>query len=154
MKKMYVHTRVKRRRFFFAGSCAGVECGSGKTCVVRSGSPKCICSPNCKRHDGLHVKGPVCGTDGVSYKSHCRLKKRSCRTRDQSLVVAYHGLCQSECVHYKPSLYSQYCRLNKHLSVCRIDMFTTAFDVSLNLGSNNSECYGVGACNQNCKMAK
>ncbi|XP_050433027.1 follistatin-A isoform X2 [Adelges cooleyi] len=79
------------------GSCAGVECGSGKTCVMRSGSPKCICSPNCKRHDGLRVKGPVCGTDGVSYKSLCRLKKRSCRTRDQSLVVDYHGLCQNSC---------------------------------------------------------
>lgn len=79
-----------------AESCTGVECGTDKTCVMRSGSPKCICSPNCKRHDGLRVKGPVCGTDGISYKSHCRLKKRSCRTRDQSLVVAYHGLCQSE----------------------------------------------------------
>ncbi|VVC28539.1 Kazal domain,Follistatin-like, N-terminal [Cinara cedri] len=79
------------------GSCTGVECGAGKMCVMRSGSPKCICSPNCKRHDGLRLKGPVCGTDGVSYKSHCRLKKRSCRTRDQSLVVAYHGLCQNSC---------------------------------------------------------
>ncbi|XP_050541092.1 follistatin-A isoform X2 [Daktulosphaira vitifoliae] len=78
-------------------SCAGVECGSGRTCVIRSGSPKCICSPNCKRHDGLKIKGPVCGTDGISYKSLCRLKKRSCRTRDQSLVVAYHGLCQNSC---------------------------------------------------------
>lgn len=82
----------------FAGSCTDVECGAGKACVMRSGSPKCICSPNCKRHDGLRVKGPVCGTDGVSYKSHCRLKKRSCRTRDQSLTVAYHGLCQSKFV--------------------------------------------------------
>ncbi|XP_025418659.1 follistatin-A isoform X2 [Sipha flava] len=79
------------------GSCTDVECGAGKACVMRSGSPKCICSPNCKRHDGLRAKGPVCGTDGVSYKSHCRLKKRSCRTRDQSLTVAYHGLCQNSC---------------------------------------------------------
>lgn len=68
---------------------------------MRSDSPKCICAPNCKRHDGLWPKGgPVCGTDGVSYKSHCRLKKRSCRTRDQSLTVNYRGPCQSECIKY------------------------------------------------------
>ncbi|XP_026811936.1 follistatin-A isoform X2 [Rhopalosiphum maidis] len=79
------------------GSCTDVECVPGKKCVMRSGTPKCICSPNCKQRDGFTVKGPVCGTDGVSYKSHCRLKKRSCRTRDQSLLVDYHGLCQSSC---------------------------------------------------------
>lgn len=82
-----------------AGSCAGVVCGADKKCVMRSDSPKCICAPNCKRRDGLWPKGgPVCGTDGVSYKSHCRLKKRSCRTRDQSLTVNYRGPCQSECI--------------------------------------------------------
>lgn len=81
----------------FLGSCTGVVCGTDKKCVMRSNSPKCICAPDCKRRDGFWVKGPVCGTDGVSYKSHCRLKKRSCRTRDQSLEVNYHGLCQSEC---------------------------------------------------------
>lgn len=69
---------------------------------MRSDSPKCICAPNCKRRDGLWPKGgPVCGTDGVSYKSHCRLKKRSCRTRDQSLTVNYRGPCQSECIKRK-----------------------------------------------------
>lgn len=102
-----MHT-ILNSHAFLSGSCTDVKCGVGKTCVMRSGKPKCICSPNCKRHDGLRVKGPVCGTDGVSYKSHCRLKKRSCRTRDQSLVIAYHGLCQSE--------YWSRCRANTWLN--------------------------------------
>lgn len=93
--KLVYNLKLKRTsRVLFAGSCTDVECVPGKKCVMRSGSPKCICSPNCKQRDGF--KGPVCGTDGVSYKSHCRLKKRSCRTRDQSLSVDYIGMCQSK----------------------------------------------------------
>nr|CAD7396702.1 unnamed protein product [Timema poppensis] len=62
-------------------SCAGVHCGEGKKCVVRKGRPKCVCSPDC-RGKNRH-KGPVCGTDGRSYRTICRLRKRACTQEDQ-----------------------------------------------------------------------
>ncbi|XP_075215858.1 follistatin isoform X2 [Lycorma delicatula] len=77
-------------------SCTGVQCGEGKKCTVRKGQPKCVCSPDC-RGRARRVKGPVCGTDGRSYSTICRLRKRACRKKNSSLSVAYYGLCQSSC---------------------------------------------------------
>lgn len=77
-------------------SCNGVDCGADKKCVVRQGRPKCVCSPNCKENRQQRIKGPVCGSDGRSYKNVCRLKKRACRRRSNNLSIAYYGTCQSE----------------------------------------------------------
>ncbi|CAD1476064.1 unnamed protein product, partial [Heterotrigona itama] len=73
-------------------SCAEVRCEEGKKCVVRRGRPRCVCSPECKAPRG---GGPVCGTDGKSYKNLCRLKKRACKKGSHELAVAYNGHCQS-----------------------------------------------------------
>ncbi|XP_015609865.1 follistatin-related protein 3 isoform X4 [Cephus cinctus] len=72
-------------------SCAEVRCEEGKKCVVRKGRPRCVCSPECKAPRG---GGPVCGTDGRSYRSLCRLKKRACKKGSHELAVAYNGHCQ------------------------------------------------------------
>ncbi|XP_076665899.1 follistatin-related protein 3-like isoform X2 [Andrena cerasifolii] len=72
-------------------SCAEVRCEEGKKCVVRRGRPRCVCSPECKAPRG---GGPVCGTDGKSYKNLCRLKKRACKKGSHELAVAYNGHCQ------------------------------------------------------------
>ncbi|XP_043277438.1 follistatin isoform X2 [Venturia canescens] len=72
-------------------SCAEVRCEEGKKCVVRRGRPRCVCSPECKAPRG---GGPVCGTDGRSYRSLCRLKKRACKKGSHELTVAYNGYCQ------------------------------------------------------------
>ncbi|XP_039307036.1 follistatin isoform X5 [Solenopsis invicta] len=77
-------------------SCTEVRCEEGKKCVVRKGRPRCVCSPECKAPRG--GGGPVCGTDGKSYKSLCRLKKRACKKSSHELAVAYNGHCQSEFV--------------------------------------------------------
>lgn len=70
-----------------------MRCEEGKKCVVRRGRPRCVCSPECKAPRG---GGPVCGTDGKSYKNLCRLKKRACKKGSHELAVAYNGHCQSE----------------------------------------------------------
>lgn len=77
-------------------SCSGVVCSSGKVCTLKNGRPKCVCSPKCKNIKP-QVKGPVCGTDGRTYKSLCRLRKRACRRKYGSLSVAYNGSCQNSC---------------------------------------------------------
>nr|XP_023017450.1 follistatin-like [Leptinotarsa decemlineata] len=75
-------------------SCKGVTCEVGKTCVLRKGTPKCVCASKCKVGKSRR-KTPVCGTDGRSYRNICRLRKMSCRRKSHSLAVAYKGTCQT-----------------------------------------------------------
>lgn len=91
--------------FFVSESCAGVDCGAGKRCAVRGGRPRCVCAPSCgggrgrggRGRHGVSHGGAVCGTDGRTYRSVCRLKKRACRRSSSTLHVAYHGPCQTSC---------------------------------------------------------
>lgn len=93
-------------------SCAEVKCEEGKKCVVRRGRPRCVCSPECKAPRG---GGPVCGTDGKSYKSLCRLKKRACKKGSHELAVAYNGHCQSSCARVRCGQ-GRSCLLDQNLS--------------------------------------
>ncbi|XP_034946603.1 follistatin-A isoform X2 [Chelonus insularis] len=95
-------------------SCAEVECEEGKKCVLRRGRPRCVCSPECKSPRGSS-NGPVCGTDGRSYRSLCRLKKHACKKASHELAVAYTGYCQSSCtrVHCEQG---RSCLLDQNLS--------------------------------------
>ena len=74
-------------------SCEGVRCAEGRRCVLRRGMPKCVCRAECPRPE---PEGPVCGTDGRTYRSLCRLRRRLCRKGSQELGVAYAGQCRSE----------------------------------------------------------
>ncbi|XP_024085825.1 follistatin isoform X2 [Cimex lectularius] len=95
-------------------TCEGVECGEGKRCVLRNGTPKCVCSPDCRGLSKI-LKGPVCGTDGRKYKSACRLRKRACRTKKSNLSVAYAGPCQRSCDKINcPN--GKYCLLDQNLT--------------------------------------
>ncbi|XP_075980949.1 follistatin [Anticarsia gemmatalis] len=71
-----------------AESCAGVSCGSGRRCVVRGGRARCVCAAACRR------VGAVCGSDGRTYPSLCRLRRRACRRPAKHLVLDYPGPCQ------------------------------------------------------------
>lgn len=62
---------------------------------MRHGLPQCVCAPQCGGAAGARP-GPVCGTDGQTYKSLCRLRKRACRRRNKHLTVDYYGQCHSE----------------------------------------------------------
>ncbi|XP_068620268.1 follistatin isoform X2 [Battus philenor] len=69
-------------------SCAGVSCGGGRRCAVRGGRARCVCAAACRR------AGPVCGTDGRTYRSLCRLRRRACRRPAKHLALDYPGPCQ------------------------------------------------------------
>ncbi|XP_013162504.1 PREDICTED: follistatin-A [Papilio xuthus] len=69
-------------------SCSGVRCGAGRRCAVRGGRARCVCAAACRR------AGPVCGTDGRTYRSLCRLRRRACRRPAKHLALDYPGPCQ------------------------------------------------------------
>lgn len=77
-------------------SCAKVKCEAGRTCVLRKGVPKCVCSSVCKEGK-KRPKQSVCGTDGQTYKNWCKLRKKACNQKLKNLSVAYYGACQSSC---------------------------------------------------------
>ncbi|XP_077293817.1 follistatin [Arctopsyche grandis] len=91
-------------------SCNGIKCGPGRRCAMRHGRPQCVCAPQCGGAAGARP-GPVCGTDGRTYKSLCRLRKRACRRRNKHLTLDYYGQCHSSCAHIR-------CGSNRH---CLVD---------------------------------
>nr|XP_018908396.1 PREDICTED: follistatin isoform X2 [Bemisia tabaci] len=96
-------------------SCSDVNCGEGRKCVRRyNGSVKCVCAPECRKINA-QIKGPVCGSDGRSYRTVCRLEKRACRTRNRTLQVVYPGFCQSSCDKV-PCPDNTFCLLDQNLT--------------------------------------
>ncbi|XP_049762714.1 follistatin isoform X2 [Schistocerca cancellata] len=93
-------------------SCAGVQCGEGRRCVLRRGAPRCVCAADCKAR--ARLRGPVCGTDGRSYTSVCRLRRRACRRKVPALAVDYPGKCQSSCERVQCGA-GRHCLLDQNL---------------------------------------
>ncbi|CAN0089022.1 follistatin-A-like isoform X1 [Lampetra fluviatilis] len=74
-------------------SCEGVECAPGKRCRMnRRNRPRCVCAPDCRE---AH-RGPVCGSDGRSYRDECAVLRARCRAQP-SLSVQYNGSCRKTC---------------------------------------------------------
>lgn len=90
------NSHIRSNRLVSPVSCKDVECEPDKTCVIKKGRPKCVCSSKCKELKTRSKRGPICGTDGRSYRNICRLKKRACRKKTHTLSIAYTGTCQSE----------------------------------------------------------
>ncbi|KAK7934403.1 hypothetical protein WMY93_005299 [Mugilogobius chulae] len=59
----------------------------------RRSKPRCVCAPDCSN---ITWKGPVCGSDGKTYKDQCALLKAKCKGHPD-LDVQYQGKCKKTC---------------------------------------------------------
>lgn len=104
-------------------NCDNVICDVDKSCKMKEGVPKCVCSSKCKENKPK-LRGPVCGNDGRTYRNICRLKKRSCRKKNPTLAVAYKGVCQGSCDRISCPV-GKHCildqNLNPHCLECSIN---------------------------------
>lgn len=128
-------------RFNFPESCSGIKCGPGRRCGMRHGRPQCVCAPQCGGAAGARP-GPVCGTDGRTYKSLCRLRKRACRRRNKHLTLDYYGQCHSKSILLQPLKLEGFDpRLNTRdwgASSPKSPLFNTLLI--------NAICFGAGSC--------
>ncbi|KAG1677523.1 Follistatin [Nymphon striatum] len=73
-------------------SCTETICSGRKRCVVDQNlRPHCVkCWRPCRTR--THVR-PICGVDGVTYKSNCHLRQASC-LKGKAIALAYPGKCK------------------------------------------------------------
>ncbi|XP_063965931.1 agrin-like isoform X1 [Lytechinus pictus] len=72
-------------------SCETTECSHGSFCQMTPDGPTCTCSDLCQP-----VNLPVCGSDGETYASECKLNVMACKMRKNITVVSY-GACE-DCI--------------------------------------------------------
>ncbi|XP_064483526.1 agrin-like isoform X2 [Ornithodoros turicata] len=76
-----------------AGPCHGFQCPSGALCSANTdGTPSCHC-PACP----ADTFDPVCGSDGISYRSECELRREACQRGHEVVNFSHVGLCRDAC---------------------------------------------------------
>lgn len=79
------------------GSCRFIKCSNKKSCIEDQNSqPQCTVCPRCsnsnKNLTHQMISKMVCGADGVTYRSMCNLRQRSCKL-GKSIAFLHRGPC-------------------------------------------------------------
>lgn len=67
--------------------CANVYCRAGQECIIEEGNATCQCISRCPDH-----KKTVCGSDGITYPSHCELHRTAC-VMNKKIAIETNGPC-------------------------------------------------------------
>ena len=60
--------------------------------MVSAKRPSCVCAPECPQELQEPISY-VCGSDGISYKSYCSLKRTACLI-GRHISLKYQGRCR------------------------------------------------------------
>jgi len=63
-------------------TCDTMFCAIGKECVEMSGKPECECIEKC-----TGTEKPVCGSNGVTYKTECHLHQAECLNKENEAIM-------------------------------------------------------------------
>lgn len=78
------------------GSCQFIKCSNNKSCIEdQSSTPQCVTCPRCSgsnKNLTHSVSKMVCGADGVTYRSLCELRQKSCKL-GKSIALLHRGPC-------------------------------------------------------------
>lgn len=79
------------------GSCQFIKCSNGKSCIEDQNSlPQCITCPRCsngnKNLTHQAISKMVCGADGITYRSLCELRQKSCKL-GKTISMLHRGPC-------------------------------------------------------------
>ena len=77
-----------------SSACPELNCQFGGVCKLIGKTMECVCPASCPVSNTLE-SSVVCGSDGQSYVSECRLKQFACRLQ-QRIVVAHPGPCEGQ----------------------------------------------------------
>ncbi|XP_030883003.1 agrin isoform X1 [Leptonychotes weddellii] len=148
-----------------AGPCEQAECGSGgsgsgedgeceqELCRQRGGvwdedseDGPCVCDFSCH---GV-PRGPVCGSDGVTYGTECELKKARCESQRELFVTAQ-GACRGPTLAPLPPAAPPHCTQTPY--GCCQDNITAARGVGLAGCPSSCHCNPHGSYSGTCDPA-
>ncbi|XP_057605475.1 agrin isoform X2 [Hippopotamus amphibius kiboko] len=155
-------TQIEEAR---AGPCEQAECGSGgsgsgedgecdqELCQRRGGvwdedseDGPCVCDFSCQSV----LRSPVCGSDGVTYRTECELKKARCESRPELYVVAQ-GACRGPTLAPLPPAVPLHCTQMPY--GCCQDNVTAARGVGLAGCPSSCQCNPHGSYSGTCDPA-
>ncbi|XP_067572597.1 agrin isoform X4 [Pseudorca crassidens] len=148
-----------------AGPCEQAECGSGgsgsgehgecgqELCRQRGGiwdedseDGPCVCDFSCQSV----LRSPVCGSDGVTYRTECELKKARCESRPELYVVAQ-GACSAPTLAPLLPAVPLHCAQSPY--GCCLDNITAARGVGLAGCPSSCQCNPHGSYGGTCEPA-
>ena len=74
--------------------CEGKQCSFGAQCVpsLDGQTARCQCPEQCSHYGDSVGSRPVCGSDGVTYRNVCELKRSACHAMED-VTVKYEESC-------------------------------------------------------------
>lgn len=121
--------------------CQGYTCPVNAWCIPSDDftTPKCVCHQSCYDVGDYDESFPICGSNGVNYKSLCHLKREACSLK-LDIRVKYWGRC-NPCDSINCPL-DTICQLDEHrIPGCRCSDLECTASVDKPVCANDGRTY-------------